>query len=228
MNIRLVALLAALVPCLALVGAYVLSASLELVPWCMPLVEGCVSISKAARQGPTLLFFRLLMLPNCLILVLFWVLSRAWLQALGDKNLLRLRLMQWIGVAGALCLGLYLTYLGYEGGPSKLARKFGVVTYFSFSGFAQFLLVSRLYQPRLLMNWPVLTGMRRAMLTFCLLNLGLAFANIAVALLIPDLDAADNIIEWNYAVLMHLFFLVSYCAWHVTDFKTEYYVKKSN
>ena len=67
-------LLAGLLPILAAHAAYLLNiyAGSELDPRyiCQPYLEGCVSISRAARSGPGLLLFKSVMLP-CAVLLLF-------------------------------------------------------------------------------------------------------------------------------------------------------------
>src|SRR5690606_9868470 len=73
-------LLVALVPFVAAHVAYAISIDAGHVPACMPYVEGCTSISRAARHGLGNLVFRPLMLPCALLLALPWLAARRWLR----------------------------------------------------------------------------------------------------------------------------------------------------
>jgi hypothetical protein len=68
------ALLAGLLPMVAAHAAYLLNvhegAGLAAEFVCMPYLDGCVSISRAARSGSGLTLFRALMLPSALLLFL--------------------------------------------------------------------------------------------------------------------------------------------------------------
>ena len=50
-RVEAIAWLAAIVPFVAANAAYLISASADLVPWCVPYLEGCTSVSRAARTG---------------------------------------------------------------------------------------------------------------------------------------------------------------------------------
>src|SRR3990167_2204606 len=79
------ALLAAVLPVVAAIGSYLISASNAQVPWCWPMLEGCSSISRAARTEPAIFLFRSLMLPQALLLVVVWLLVVSWLRQLSDR-----------------------------------------------------------------------------------------------------------------------------------------------
>jgi hypothetical protein len=72
-------LLVALVPFVAAHLAYAVSIEAGHVPACVPYLEGCTSISRAARNGLGNHLFRLLMLPSALLLALHWLSVHAWL-----------------------------------------------------------------------------------------------------------------------------------------------------
>lgn len=78
-----VPLLVATIPFVAAHLAYAISIDAGHVPACVPYVEGCTSISRAARHGLGNHLFRLLMLPSALLLALHWLGARAWL---GERH----------------------------------------------------------------------------------------------------------------------------------------------
>lgn len=97
---------------------------------CTPLVEGCTSISRAARHGLANHVFRLLVLPCALLVGLHW-----WLAArrLGS----RWRDVAWLGGIAALALAVYATFLGTDGEAYRFLRRYGVVCFFGFGYLAQ-------------------------------------------------------------------------------------------
>jgi len=82
----LAALLSGVLPIAAAHGAYLLNvySSSELAAEfiCMPYLDGCVSISRAARSGPGLTPFRWVMLASVPLLLLTWWSARRWLGSL--------------------------------------------------------------------------------------------------------------------------------------------------
>lgn len=123
------ALLAGLVPAVAALLALAVSVQQQWVPLCNPFVDGCTSISRAARQGLANHLFRALMLPAATLQGLVWLLAAHWLQgALGPRR--GLRWMAALGVLAAAALVLYATFLGTEGAAYRLLRQYGTVLYF--------------------------------------------------------------------------------------------------
>ena len=116
-------LLAGLLPLVATVVAYTLSVRLGLVEACNPFIDGCVSISRAARHGLPNHLFRALLLPAAALQALCWLLCGAWLRTLGAAPTRTLRALPWIGPAAAVFLVLYGTFLGTEGAQPRAAEQ---------------------------------------------------------------------------------------------------------
>lgn len=76
-------LVAGLLPALAAALAFVVAAQQGLVPGCNPFVDGCVSISRAARQGLPNHLFRVLVLPAAVLQALAWMACAAALAQQG-------------------------------------------------------------------------------------------------------------------------------------------------
>lgn len=203
-----IALAAGLLPLLSVQVAYLLSMAEGHVPFCVPFVEGCTSISRAARHGWANHWFRATMLPASSAIVAFWFLASAWLQDLGLDRGWRRPAMLWLGVIAALFLVLYATFLGVEGKAYQWLRRYGVTVYFSFTVLAQMLLASLLLQRPAIARW-----LRPALLGQCGALLLLGIATIPLQLLVAEHDAAMNAIEWCYALLMTLGFPLIGAAW---------------
>ncbi len=207
-----IALASWLLPTVAVLVTYLVSSSLGQVPTCFPFFEGCTSISGAARRDPSIHIFRSMMLPTATIIAAYWLLVRAWLGQLGDAG----RARDWItmlGLVGMLFMILYVVFLGTDGRAYELMRRYGVTVYFAFTALAQLTLAARLNRlpPQALAQ--VGRGIVRAKTAFGAAMLLLGLANIPAANFFPELPL-DNVIAWNFALLMHGYFGLTALAWH--------------
>jgi hypothetical protein len=188
-------LLAAVLPLAAAVIALRLSAAQGLVPDCNPLLEGCTSISRAARQGDATPLFRALTMPGAVLQAFVWLIAARWL----GKPVLGV-----LGVIAGVALLLYTSFLGIEGPTYRALRQFGTVAYFGFSCIGIVIVAGGL-QGR---AGRVMRGLAAAVL---LLGLG-------NALLAPLFDAAmhdriQNVTEWWGALLLVAAFVLLAGCW---------------
>jgi len=213
-----IAFLAGLLPIIAAHGAYVLNVLIgpELAPEfvCLPYLDGCVSISRAARSGPGLLLFRTLMLPNVFLLLLTWEYVRRWLLSLAACSRQRAWTIAALGMIGALFLVSYVTSLGTEGEWYRWQRRYGVTVYFGGTALAQLLLVAVLWpQRRQLAEGRLLRPIATLMALISVQwILGVFSALKRLIFEDPDfIDRLENVIEWWYALPMATGFIV--IAW---------------
>lgn len=195
------ALLCALLPLLAAFGSYFLSAELARVPWCWPMIDGCTSISRAARTEPAIFLFRFLMLPQAVLLLLCWTLVRAWLQASG-ASAAQTRVIWASGLIGALALALYTAFLGSSGEFYQFMRRFGITFHFAGTGLAQLLTMRLLRRqrsestPALRWLWYLIVG-----------QWALAMLHVVLKASLTEYDIWENRLEWWLALLMALWYL---------------------
>ncbi|WP_299343310.1 hypothetical protein [uncultured Pseudoxanthomonas sp.] len=172
--------------------AYLLSIQGGHVPACVPYIDGCVSISRAARHGWGNHLFQLLVIPCAVLHALAWWLARHWLR--GG------RVMVVLGVMSALALAVYATFLGTEGEAYRFLRRYGVVVYFGFGYLAQLALMRRAAATKALP-----AGIIVAMSWISIAMLGLGVANVVAGVVVDDPSAKDrweNIFEWWLGLLM--------------------------
>ena len=160
---------------------------------CIPVIEGCTSISRAARHGLANHVFRLLVLPCALLVALHW-----WLVArrLGR----RWRDVAWLGGVAALALAVYATFLGTDGEAYRFLRRYGVVCFFGCGYLAQL----RFLQGVAGSGQPG-GGIVRAMVVVSALMLLLGIASVAATALVPDAgikDRIENALEWQLGWLL--------------------------
>jgi hypothetical protein len=212
-----IALVSWLLPSMAVVIAYLVSASLGQVPTCIPFFEGCTSISGAARRDPAIHIFRAMMLPTATVIAAYWLLVRTWLGHLGETS----RGRDWVttlGLIGALFLVLYVVFLGTDGPAYELMRRYGVTVYFAFTAMAQLVLASRLHALPARMKPEVGRGVIGTKVAFVMVMLGLGLLNIPAANFFPELQV-DNLIAWHFALLMHGYFGLTAIAWWRADYR---------
>lgn len=208
------ALAAGLLPAIAAIVAFQLAVAQGQFPPCAPLLDGCVSISRAGRHELPNILFRALLLPGATLQGIVWLLSGAWLHRLGVRRDRMLTLLPWLGVTAAVALVLYGTFLGTEGAGYRWMRRYGVVVYFGFTCIALLIVAGALRStggdPRLRRGT---MGLHALVMALPLLGL----ANAGSPLYLVDRharDALENISEWWGALLFTLsFFLLAWLWW---------------
>ena|SRR5690606_19506475 len=215
-----IALLNALIPLLAAVGAYLIAIAQGYPERCVPLLEGCTSISAAARYSDGIFWFRGLMMPLSVLLAIYWVIQVRWLNLYSSKQL-QLKFILGLGIISALALILYVNFLGSHGSVYRFMRSFGVTFYFGFGMLAQLLSIHLLYQARALLPSPT-----RSLLSWQLLCVGaqwtIGLISLGFTLTQPAFKhQADNIVEWNFALGMIAFYGINALIWEREKFKIK-------
>ena len=217
MNVRVIPLLAAFVPFLAVHVTYLVAANYGLVDWCNPYIDSCTSISATGRKPPASYVFRATMLPSSVILAVYWWFSHAWLGELHRRaGRLRSGANDWmlgVGIVASIGLVLYVTVLGEKGGAWSLQRRIGVVLYFSLTYISQLLLYAQLR--RLRDQLPEVPGiLLRWMWLLCVTLL----ATGVLTVILQAWDKAwyttvEDAFEWILALLLQANFLLGYLIW---------------
>ena len=190
----LVAIVAA-VPVLTVNANYLLSASAGYIPDCFVYVEGCTSISATGRYGASYWIFKAFMLPQAWLLVLFWrgVVRRAPAPGRRDTVIIA-------GTIGAAFLVLYTVFLGSQGDIYRLMRRYGVFVFFLGTFIAQIAATRRLARRD---GGGGALRTQQGLLGVMFL---LALAEIPLGTFGLQDDQAENVIEWNFSLLMQAWF----------------------
>ena len=225
MNVRIVALLAALVPLAAVHATYLVAAASGQVDWCIPYIDSCTSISATGREPPASYLFRATMLPAAAIIAAYWWLNHVWLASLhrraGRAGRGRAAVNGWMLALGLLaCLGLvlYVTVLGEAGQAWARQRRAGAVLFFAFTYLAQLLLLSLVWR---LGVWR--PPLRRWLLPSMWLLCG-SLLLLGILTLILDAwdgawyDSVEDAFEWWLALLLQLNFFLGYLLWRQAGF----------
>lgn len=212
-----IALLCSALPILAVVITYAISAGTGQVPVCFPFLEGCTSISGAARRDPSIHLFRAIMLPTASVMVAYWILAHAWLGQFDAHGRGR-NWMAGLGIIGALFLILYVVFLGTDGQAYELMRRYGVTVYFAFTALAQLLLSARLRGLPAAAQRGIGAALIRTKVGFGAAMLMLGLVNVPAKNFFPEWPV-DNMAAWNFALLMHGYFGLTALAWRRTGYR---------
>jgi hypothetical protein len=210
--------LVGVVPVIAAHAAWLMSIAQGYVPDCNPYLDGCTSISRAARHGDANLLFQGLMLPCALLQFFHWYTMRDWLYRHHATRRAGRSLFA-LGVVAGASLAVYVTFLGTEGPVYDWLRRYGVIFYFASTFVAQLALLHRLEQMK-----PLHADLRRAMGGIGVAMLVLGLWNVSLPLY-ADKDTKDrleNAIEWNFALLMSAWFVVHAVLWKRTGFSLTF------
>ena len=214
MQPRTLAILVVLLPLLASNGAYLLSAYEGSVPWCMPYIDGCTTISQAGRSGNTIFFYRAVVFPYSVLLILFWLYSKRWLDLLHGHTTKIAQIIFWLGLTGSIALLIYIDFLGTTGEINRFMRRIGAMLYFTLTPLAQSLMLNQHYnilrkKPEVSLNPNVLQYQ------LIILLLMLLIVVISIFLFVTDniTYEIENIVEWNFSLLINLYFAGMFFIW---------------
>ena len=212
-------LLAGLLPLVGAVVAYRMSVRLGLVPNCNPFIDGCVSISRAARHDLPNILFRALLLPAAVLQAICWLLSPGWLRTLGAAPDRWQHALPLIGVTAGAFLVLYGTFLGTEGAGYRWMRRYGVVFYFGLTCIGMLIVSDQMR--RRLQGGRLERRVATALVALCALLPMLGLAHVLLPLWWSDpalKDTLENSTEWWAGAIFTAFFFTLAWGWRSTGF----------
>ena len=215
-------LLAGLLPIIAALTALRLSIEMGLVPPCNPLLDGCVSISRAARHDLPNYIFRAIILPTAVLQTMTWILCAAWLKQMDTHTRTLLRVLPWLGVLAGLVLIIYGTFLGTEGLMYRFLRRQGITFYFGFTFICMVMASGSLW--RLAHTGQTALPARFAWIlpAACAVTLAVGFIQAFGPLFLNSEDLKDrlgNLMEWYAGISFSLFFFALSWLWQRARFR---------
>lgn len=225
MQPRTLAILLTLLPLLASNGAYLLSAYEGFVPWCNPYIDGCTTISRAARSGNSIFLFRAVMIAYGVLLTGFWIYSKHWLKLLHGHSTKIAQIILWLGVVGAIFLIVYIDFLGTTGEVNRFMRRYGIMIFYTLTPLAQLLMLNQHY--KILRKTPDVSINSRVLqyqLVILLLMLFIGIVSILLNVTQNKTYETENIVEWNFSLLMTLYFSGMIFIWK--DYRHAFTVRK--
>jgi len=196
-------LLVSIIPFIAIHLSFILSVQNEYLSLCNPYIDGCYSISRAARQPSSIIIFKVLMLISALFLFFLW-------PRLFKPNYNKILI--FIGRVGSLFLIAYIVALGEEGFFYEIMRRFGVFIFYIFTLISQWVF-----------TFSTQMRIRRFFLKNFLINIIVFLQLLAFLLAIPffiffkNYGYIENIIEWWITLLITLWFFINFIYYKKND-----------
>jgi len=208
MLIRGLPLIACLAPLIGINLAYWIGADNNVLPACIPYLDGCTSISSTGRYPPGDRLFRAVMLPQAAVLAFTWYFAALWLRSLKPSSRAP-TIIVVSGAIGALALILYVSYLASNDPFYEIMRSYGIYFYFVGTALAQLVLSLALDR----------SATQRAMVWVTVTPFVLGIINLIQKEVLGSLNSNENRIEWIASLLMQVWFLLLWTAWRRTRFK---------
>lgn len=205
MLVRALPLIAAFAPLVGINVAYWIGADNDVLPSCIPYLDGCTSISSTGRYPPGDRLFRAILLPQATVLAFTWYFAVLWLRSLKPDTRAGTTILT-AGIVGAIALVLYVSYLASNDPFYEIMRSYGVYLYFGGTALAQLVLSLSLDR----------SPLQRAMVWITVTPWLLGIANFAQKEILGILNSNENRIEWIASLLMQLWFLLLWVAWRRT------------
>ena len=192
---------------------------LNILEICNPFISGCYSVSRVGRSYPAVLIFKpMMVITIVLMIVYFFEHYRIFKKFLINKIYLNLILLS--GLISSFALFIYIIFLGIEGSEIwRFMRRGGIFIYIISLIISQFLIV--LSYLKIKNDYKVIISSKIININFYFIFL-LIICGIILILLIDIFSLTTswyikNIIQWNYFLLMNLFFLNTYFVWKKLD-----------
>ena len=177
-----------LVPVLTVVVSYFFSSLGGYVDWCFPLLNGCTSISKVGRYGVSFYLYKIFIIPSVILMIIFWYQV--------NKHIHKSNLLFLLSVTSCIFLIVYLTALGFEGKIYRFMREIGIFLFFILTPMCQTWLTFSISNKKIISKFSINT----------LLSIYLVCVGSYLLILPLDNSNYENMIEWNFALLIFLFF----------------------
>lgn len=199
---RNLSLSVAILPLLTFNVCYLIAATLQHVPACIPYLEGCTSVSSTGRVAPEGLLFRIGMFASAIVYLLLWQGVTQSLRANGVKSL-AIGMLRVCSAVAVLSLLVYALTIGLQEPAYRVLRRFGI-NGFALGNFLAQLAFVLLYRP-------LRTAAGNGCFTWLVgLCIALPLIGIAAALLkllgLPG-RAVDNIAAWNGSLLVAAYYV---------------------
>ena len=209
MKIKRISLLIFLLPTITVILSYIFSLNLGLVSSCLPIIDGCTSISRVGRYFPVNIFFKTFMFFSGILILYYWYLNYIFFTQFKKPRLIKISL--FLGFFSVFFLFLYLFFLG-ENNYYKYFRKIGIFIYILFSITSE-LLLSIIYfknsNKSLFNNYFIKF---KLVLSIGLVSLGVILFPFMV-MEIDNVANLRNIISWNFFLLIQFNFLLTFLIW---------------
>ena len=202
LNLRYHLFLVSLLPFIAIHLSLILSIQNDFLGFCYPYVDGCYSISRAARQPYSIIIFKILMITSAGFLFFLW-------QRIFNKEKNKSPIL--IGKIGSLFLVIYVIALGNDGFVYEFMRRIGVFIFYIFTLTSQWIFTFQSIKRTKFSN-------SINLLKFTSFSQILLFILATPFFLIIKNDGSvENIFEWWITLFITIWFFVNFLYYKKND-----------
>ena len=178
------------IPVLTVIISYFISSFGGFVDWCMPLLDGCTSISKVGRYGISFYLYKVFIIPSVILIIIFWYQINLYIH--------KSNFLFSLGTVSSIFLIVYLIALGFDGHIYRFMREIGIFVFFIFTPACHVWLTISISNKKI----------KSKNILYMLIFLYLVCLISYLFILRLDNANYENIIEWNFALLIFIFFPV--------------------
>jgi hypothetical protein len=208
-----------IIPSVTIILCLITTIYLNILDLCNPFINGCYSISRVGRSYPAVLLFKPMMIITIILMIAyFFEHYRIFKKFLLNKIFLNLILLS--GLVSSFSLLVYIIFLGVEGSEIwRFMRRGGIFIYIISLIISQFLII--LTYLKIKNGYQIIISSKIININFYYNVLLITFGIIIIPLIdIFSLTTSwyvKNIVQWNYFLLMNLFFFNTYFIWKKLD-----------
>lgn len=177
-----------------------------------PFLYGEVSISNLVKRYPINYFFKFCLYLAVLSMLIYWVnYNKIFKNIISKKN----NGFYFFGMASAILLFIHVFYLGTTSNNEilKNLRRIVIVLFVIFEVVAQTWLTISIYKNKKLLSKYIKESILLTKIIFVSI-ISVSTVMIILFLLSFDLDSSvDYILEWNYFVILLIFYFFSFLIW---------------
>ncbi len=209
-SLKKLSLIIFIVSTLTVIFSYFFSLYYNLVPQCIPFLDGCTSISRTGRYYPVNYFFKIFLFFTGFLILVYWIKNFYLLKNKNNKRLVKYATI--LGFVSIFFLFLYLFFLG-ENNYYRFFRKVGIFIYLIFSISSELLLSLIYYSMKtktVLFN--IIFIKVKLFLSILLTFLGIGLLPFMI-MKIENVSEIRNIISWNFFFLIQINILFTSLIW---------------
>ena len=182
-----------------------------------PFFDGKSSISNIAKRKPFTNIFNPLMYVSSFLMLFFWTNYYLFFK---NISLIKNNKFLYFGILSSVFLFLHILFLNgsIELENSKLVRKIIIFLFLLFELLAEFFLAKKIYDNKINLFKYMKISIINLKLYFVYLIVLVTFISLSYMSIVDQSDEFNNILEWNYFVLLMIFYLFSNFIWKKTIF----------
>jgi len=182
-----------------------------------PYIYGEVSISRTAREFPSIYIFKTLIILSAFLLFLYWRNGLYLFNELKNNKILVSfsKNFFYLGLFSCIFLTLHATFLGTDI-DSKLfqkARRLIIILFIFFEISAQILLTKNLFNHRVQLKKYINPLILKIKVAFVIIVFFITILSFSILALGDPTTSFKHILEWNYFSFLLIYYLLSFLLW---------------